>query len=225
VAGAFLLGVSLIVAMVDVPLYAATILNLSPSDGGLLLMRLTALIPIGAVLGGLLGRRFDFGPPTVAGFLIVGSGLLAIGSLGSHPTTVAEWLALALAGVGFGLLIAPLTSAVVEEGGRERASSAAATFTVARLLGMTAGLSVLTWWGLRRFDELTSSLQLPLPAAGENATTYQDRLAAFNRALVTAGTEVYREIFLGAAIVCVGGIVAGVAIWTARRRLDGDRPS
>jgi EmrB/QacA subfamily drug resistance transporter len=216
IAGGFLLGVTLIVAMVDVPLYAATVLNLSPGDGGLLLMRLTALIPVGAILGGALGSRLGFGPPTVAGFLVAGLGLLAIGSWGSDPTFAQEWNALAVAGAGFGMLIAPLTTAVVEAVGSDRSSSAAATFTVARLVGMTAGLSVLTSFGLRRFDDLTSSLQLPLPVAGESASALQVRVAAFDQALILAGTEVYHEIFLAAALVCVGGIVVGTLLWTSR---------
>jgi hypothetical protein len=115
------------------------------------------------------------------------------------------------------MLIAPLTTAVVEVSGVDRASSAAAMFTVARLVGMTAGLSVLTAWGLHRFDNLTASLQLPLPTVGESPAAYQVRLAEFNQALVVAGTEVYHEIFIAAALVCVAGIIAGALLWSSRR--------
>ncbi len=216
--GAFLLGVALIVAMVDVPLYAATVLNLSPAEGGLLLMRMTAFIPVGAIAGGALGQRIGFGAPTVGGFVTGSLGLVAMSQWGTTPTSGVEWLALAVAGTGFGLLIAPLTTAVVDVSGVERAASAASTFTVARLSGMTVGLSVLTSWGLRRFDDLAGTIQLPLPAVGESAADYQNRLVTFNQALIAAGSEVYHEIFLATALVCGVGIAVGVLLWTTDRR-------
>jgi EmrB/QacA subfamily drug resistance transporter len=217
IAGALLLGVGLIVAMVDVPLYAATVLNLAPGDGGLLLMRMTALIPIGALVGGAAGQRLGFGLPTIGGFVIAGCGLVVLSTWGIAPSAGAEWVALAIAGVGFGLLIAPLTTAVIEEAGPERAASAASTFTVARLGGMTVGLSALTAWGLRRFEDLTESLQLPLPVVGESAADAQNRLATFNQALIAAGAEVYREIFVAAAVACIAGVAVGIALWTTGR--------
>jgi hypothetical protein len=204
--------------MVDVPLYAATVLNATPGDGGLLLLRLTALIPLGALLGGALGQSIGFGPPTIGGFLVATGGLVELSTWGTAPTVGTEWLGLAVAGVGFGLLIAPLTTAVVEVSGTERAASAASTFTVGRLGGMTVGLSALTALGLRRFEDLTSTLQLPLPIVGESAADYQNRLATFNQALLVAGAEVYREIFLAAAAICLVGLVVGLLLWSARLR-------
>jgi hypothetical protein len=52
---------------------------------------------------------------------------------------------------------------------------------------------------------------------GESTAGYQLRLAAFNQALIAAGSEVYREIFLAAALVCVSGIVVGALLWMSRR--------
>lgn len=216
IAGAFILGVALIVAMVNVPLYAATVLSLSPTDGGLLLMRLTVFIPIGAVAGGASGQRFGVGPPSAVGFLVAAAGLVGMSGWASSPDDLAKWLALGAAGFGFGLLIAPLTAAAVTVGGIDRAASAASTFTVARLTGMTAGLSVLTTWGLTRFDTLTGTLALPLPKAGESGADYQNRLVTFNQALIDAAAEVYHEIFLATAIFCLVGVLVGVVLWSSR---------
>ena len=63
----FLVGWGLIVAMVVVPLMADTILGESSLEGGLRLMRLTAAIPVGALLGGLLVHRLGYRFPTVMG--------------------------------------------------------------------------------------------------------------------------------------------------------------
>jgi EmrB/QacA subfamily drug resistance transporter len=217
--GGLVLGVSLIVAMVDVPLYAATVRGASASDGGLLLMRLTALIPVGAIVGGAVGGRSGLLVPTSIGFLAAGAGLALMSQWGSAPSETQLWLSLGLAGFGFGLLIAPLSTAAVTHGGVGREGTAAALFTVARLLGMTIGLSALTAWGLHRFDDLAGALPLPLPRVGETAVALQQRVTEYNVALVGAGAEVYREIFLAAAVVSLLGI--GVAVWL-RRGETGD---
>jgi EmrB/QacA subfamily drug resistance transporter len=207
IAGGFLLGCTLIVAMVDVPLYASTVLDASPSEGGLLLMRLTALIPVGAVLGGALAQRLGLPLPTGLGFLAAAAGLGAMSRWGVAPDPRLLWLSLATAGFGFGLLIAPLSTAAVNLGGVAREASAAALFTVARLTGMTVGLSILTAWGLQRFDDLAGAIPLPLPQAGETAAQAQARLAEYNQAILVAGAEVYREMFLAAGVVAlVGGL-------------------
>jgi EmrB/QacA subfamily drug resistance transporter len=215
VGGGLLLGVGLIAAMVDVPLYAATVLNASPADGGLLLMRLTAFIPVGALLGGALGQRLRLGYPTGLGFLLVAVGLAAMSQWGIAPGPTALWLSLGLTGLGFGLLIAPLSTAAVNAAGAFHEASGASLFTVARLVGMTVGLSVLTTWGLQRFDDLAGRLPLPLPQPGDTAAVAQARVAAYNLALLRAGAAVYHEIFLAAAVLCLFGLAAAAMLLQA----------
>lgn len=210
--GGGLLGGALIVAMVDVPLYAATILDLSPSDGGLLLSRLTVLIPIGAEVGGWLGQRSGLGVPTALGFLAASLGLGMMSQWNVAPGQPLLWASLVTAGLGFGLLIAPLSTAAVNRGGVGREASAAALFSVARLTGMTLGLSVLTAWGLQRFESLAAGIPSPLPRAGESAADYQARLAAYEQALRQIAATVYHDLFLGAAILALLGLATAIAL-------------
>ncbi len=216
IAGGAVLGGALIVAMVDVPLYAATILSLSAAAGGLLLTRLTAFIPVGAILGGVVAQRVGLGPPAALGYAIAALGLGIMATWGTMPGDSLLWGSMAVAGLGFGMLIAPLATAAVNVGGASREASAAALFSVARLVGMTVGLSILTAWGLDRFDRLAGSIPLPLPRAGESAADSQARLAAYNQAILQVGAEVYREIFLAAAAICVVGLVAAAFLRTSR---------
>lgn len=213
-AGGFVLGVALIAAMVDIPLYASTVRGSSAAEGGLLLMRLTALIPVGAVAGGVAGGRLGLSSPTVLGFITSGAGLTLMSRWGIDPSEGFLWLSLGLTGFGLGLLIAPLSTAAVNYGGTGREASSAAMFNVARLVGMTVGLSALTAWGLDRFDSLAAAIPLPLPIVGESAATSQERVTQFSAAIVQSGAEVYRELFLAAAAFCVVGVV--IAIWLGR---------
>ncbi|MGH2458459.1 MAG: MFS transporter [Chloroflexota bacterium] len=216
IVGGILLGGALIVAMVDVPLFAATILNASAADGGLLLMRLTAFIPAGAVLGGALAQRAGSRLPAALGFIVAAAGLGTMSAWGTVPAQSLLWESLAIAGLGFGLLIAPLATSAVDAGGTDRAASAAALFSVARLIGMTVGLSILTAWGLQQFDSLAGSIPLPLPKVGESVASSQARLAAYNQTILQIGAEVYHDIFLAAAAICVVGLLAAVFLRATR---------
>jgi Na+/melibiose symporter-like transporter len=52
-----LVGAALIIAMADIPLFIATVLGGGPIDSGLALLRLTVMIPVGAIIGGWLCAR------------------------------------------------------------------------------------------------------------------------------------------------------------------------
>jgi EmrB/QacA subfamily drug resistance transporter len=223
IGGGVLLGGGLIVAMVDVPLVAATVFGATPADGGLLLMRLTVLIPFGALVGGFLGQRFGLGLPTGVGFLVAAAGLSEMSRWGVTPDQGPLWLSLGLAGFGFGLLIAPLSTAAVNFGGGGQEAASAAWFTVARLTGMAIGLSALTTWGLQRFDDLAGVIPLPIAPAGASAADAQKQLDAYSQALVQVGAEVYHEIFLVGAAICLIGLV--VPFWLQRRAAENDSRS
>jgi EmrB/QacA subfamily drug resistance transporter len=210
--GGFLLGTALIVAMVNVPLYAATVLNADAAAGGLLLIRLTALIPVGALVGGLLGWRIGLPTPTALGFLIGVGGMVALSLWGTDPQPGLLWFSLGLTGLGFGMLIAPLSTLAVNFGGSGQEASAAALFSVARLTGMTIGLAALTSWGLARFDALAGAIPFPIPLPNEAPADVQKQLDAYNAVLVQVGAIVYHDLFLAGAAICAAGFVITVAL-------------
>ena len=71
-------GAALVVALVQVPLFAAAVLDRSPAEGGLLLLRLTALIPVGALAGGWLAGRVPPRAVAAAGMLVSAAGSSAL---------------------------------------------------------------------------------------------------------------------------------------------------
>ncbi len=210
-------GVALIVAMVDVPLYAATVLQRSPVEGGLLLMRLMVGIPIGAVAGGWVTRRIGPAVTGAAGMAACAVGLAFLARW--RPDTSMEEMTagLLVAGLGFGLQLAPITSVVVGQAGVARAGVAAALVTVMRMIGMLVGVATLTSWGLDRFNGLVADLPLPLPALGESAEVSQQRLEAYQRVVLDASLTVFGEIFTAAAVVCVVALVPAALLRLQRQ--------
>jgi MFS family permease len=199
----FFVGAALIVAMVDIPLWLATVQGGTAVQGGLLLLRMTALIPPGAWIGGLVARRVGIAPVGVAGALVAGLGLWLASEWGADVGGARQTLDLVIAGFGFGLVIAPVTASAVEHAGRERAATAAAWITVMRVVGMVVALAALTHYGLGLFHELTNYLALPLPQPGEDPAVSQQRIEAYQRAIQAATLAVFRSVFTGAALCCL----------------------
>jgi len=199
----FFVGAALIAAMVDIPLWLATVQGGTAVEGGLLLLRMTALIPPGAWLGGLVARRAGIAPVGVAGAVVAAVGLWGVAGWGGEPGLGRQTLHLAVAGLGFGLVIAPVTASAVEHAGRERAATAAAWITVLRVVGMVVALAALTHYGLGLFHELTGDLSLPLPQPGEDAAASQARVEAYQAAIREATLEVFHAVFAAAALCCL----------------------
>ncbi len=68
---------------------------------------------------------------------------------------------LALLGTGLGLTVAPTTSSIVGRATPAGRGAAAGLVMVVRLLGLSVGLSALTAWGLHRFEQLRTRIELP----------------------------------------------------------------
>jgi hypothetical protein len=205
-------GVALIVAMVDIPLYSATVLQRSAVDGGLLLMRLMIGIPIGAVVGGGLIRRTGSAAAATVGVVAAGGGLVLLARW-RPETNLADLTGyLLLCGIGFGLQLAPITNVVVGWAGAARAGVASALVTVMRTIGMLVGIATLTSWGLDRFSALVADLALPLPVLGESAEVSQARIDAYQQAIVEASVNVFSETFTAAAVVCLVALLPALML-------------
>ena len=215
-----LVGASLIIAMVTIPLMANTALALSPLEGGLRLMRLTGAIPIGAVLGGFACQRMDYRVPAVLGLALVALGFAFMSGWDTQIADPALTLHLATSGLGFGLLIAPIALAATDSVGERHRGTAAALVTAARMVGMTLGLAALTAWGSSRFQELVVGIRLPLPRTGEAAAQTQQRVFEFDAQLTEAGMTLFSEFFLIAMAVSLLALLpAGLMAWQRSRVL------
>ena len=144
-----LVGAGLIIGMVTVPLMANTVMGRTPLEGGLWLMRMTAGIPVGAMLGGLMAQRIDLRVPAAAGLIIAAIGYWLVSGWDLDIAEPELTLHLLFVGFGFGLLIVPIALAGTETVGEDIRATAASMVTAMRIVGMTFGLAALTAWGRR----------------------------------------------------------------------------
>ena len=214
----FLVGGALIIGMVTIPLMANTVLGLAPIDGGLMLVRLTAAIPVGAVLGGVACSRLDYRVPTIAGLALMALGFWFMSGWDASVADPAMTVHLATAGLGFGLVIAPLALAATNSVRVGDRGSAAAMITATRVMGMTVGLAALTAWGTGRFDSLVAGISLPFALPGETPEQVAQRIQEFNDRLVNAGLSVFNDFFLVAMVLSIIAIgVTAFMAWNSKK--------
>jgi len=162
-----LVGIALIIAMVDVPLFINAVLAEGSSAdemlrsaavrSGLVLAAFTGTMSLASLLSGWLCARLGYRIPMVLGLVAGAAGFALMGTWQPAVTFGSMALHLALAGLGFALITSPLSTAVIDAVGETQRGVASGLVVILRLIGMSVGLSLLTAWGLRRFEELSST--------------------------------------------------------------------
>jgi len=213
-----LVGVSLIIAMVTVPLMANTIMGKTPLTGAMWLLRMTGAIPVGAVIGGHLLGRVGIRPVMVAGLGSAALGLLLVSGWDLDVRDPQLTLHLAVAGLGFGLVISPIMTQALTAVSDDYRATAASLVVVARMLGMTLGLAALSAWGVEHFQTLMSGLEFPLPEPGESAEEAQAHLAEYNAELTAAGLSLFHNFLRVAAAGALVAILPALAMGSSRGR-------
>lgn len=212
----FCAGAALMVTLVDVQLVAQTLFGKDPLGATLLLTWFLVALPVGAVVGGLVIRYVGERVLTGAGMLLAAVAYLRIGN-GLEQSRLD--IDLVLAGLGLGLVIAPLSAVVLRVVPAVQHGIAAAAVVVARMMGMLIGVAALSAWGFHRFQEFTRDLPTPLPF-GVTPEEYARQVAAYTAALQDALRAEYREIFLATAAICLLGALA--ALLLGRRNTPAD---
>jgi EmrB/QacA subfamily drug resistance transporter len=218
----FILGYCIVVALVNVPLFVNTLVATSLEQGawmsGWLLSAFTLPMALAAVPGGWLSSRLGTRAPLWLGTAVGAVGFLLLGTW-TRETGYGEMVpSLVVAGVGLGLVIAPVSAVVVNAAGATERGVAAALVIVLRLVGMTVGVSAMTTYGLRRFQAISAQL---LAASGNPLG-----LAEAAEVAAKATVRVVDEAFWWAAAGCVVGLV--LAFWAKEkepRRREGHQGS
>ena len=111
-----------------------------------------------------------------------------------------------LLGVGFGLVIAPIGTAVINAAPEAQRGIASSLVIVLRLIGMSVGLAALTAWGLAQFN--TRRTQIELPDLPLSDPIYQQ---ALTDGLTNLTVEVLTSTFVVSAIIAI--LAFCIAFW------------
>ncbi len=211
-------GAALIIAMVTVPLMANTVMGKDPLTGAMWLLRMTAAIPLGAIIGGRLLATIGTGPVAVLGLGLSALGLFLIG--GWQLDVAEPWLTLHLviAGLGFGLNNTPIMTRALSAAGEGYRGTAASWVVVSRMLGMTLGLAALAAWGVEHFRSLTIGLELPLPQVGETAAAQEARAVEYSAQLNQAGLSLFHTFFRVAGVIALAAAPVALVMGSNKER-------
>ncbi|MBO3745321.1 MFS transporter [Streptosporangiaceae bacterium NEAU-GS5] len=207
----FLAGAALLVTLVDVQFTAQTLLDEDTVGGALVLSRFLIALALAALLGGLAARRFGERAVACAGLLVAAAGYFRISGWPADVSGLRIDLDLVVAGLGLGLVIAPVSAAALRVVPAAQHGVASAAVVVARMMGMLLGVAALSAWGFHRFQSLTADLDTPLPVNGITPE-YTQELAAYTDKVKAALHTEYSEIFLLTAGLCVLGAVTALLL-------------
>ena len=220
-----LVGFCIMVALVSVPIFinvagASQDTKRAALVTGYLLCAFTVPMALAAIPGGWLSSRFGYRWSVIVGLIVAVLGFLMMSfwkvemarqavafferSRGFERADVlgTAFMAagLALAGIGIGLTIAPIGTAVVNGVREQERGMASSLVIIVRLLGMSVSMSSMTSYGLRRTTVLGREMLRPEDALDLEKTA---------RVALDAVTQVTDEIALIALAVAAAAV--GVA--------------
>lgn len=217
-------GAALMTTLVDVQLAAQTLLGRDSAGGALLLARFLVPLAAAAVLGGVLARRISERWVVAGGMLVAAAGYARIAGwpvaaqgpryhlvLFAVPRIDAD---LVLAGLGLGLVIAPLSAVALRSVPSPQHGIASASVVVARMMGMLVGVAALSAWGFHKFQSLTAHLVAPLPTGLDRAqrADFARKMAAYTSAVKHALHTEYSDIFWATAGLCALAALIGLLV-------------
>jgi MFS family permease len=225
-----LVGFCIMVALVSVPIFINVAGGAETIQAalitGYLLCAFTVPMALAAIPGGWLSERLGYRSTVVAGLLIAIAGFwwmslwrveMAAQAIaffdnlrqGPDPSQVRGTGfmvgGLALAGIGLGLTIAPILTAVVNGVGDQERGMASSLVIILRLIGMSISMSSMTAYGLRRTTALSREMITPEDALDLEKTA---------RVALDVVTKIASEIALISLVVAV--IAVGVAFLLRR---------
>jgi len=217
----FLVGFCLAIGLVSAPLLVNFRMESPTSQevqhaayiAGVLLSGLTIPMALAAVPGGWLSERRGYRLPTATGVSLATIGFVLAGA--SWQSDTPYWLMgvqMAMIGIGLGLTISPVGTAVLNEVDEDERGIAAALILVLRLIGMTVAISSLTIYALERFDVLLADYM------ANGSLSVEETLLASQTASLEAAVAVIKELQFIGAVVSLIAVLAALLMRGGRQR-------
>lgn len=214
-----LVGSALIVALVDIPIFVDTVIHGSILDSGLALLRMTVMIPIGALIGGWLCSRITCRLTGMLGLLFTAIGLFLMSRWPIQVSGLEITVSAVTAGFGFGLVISPISTTAINAVPARLAGMSSSIVTALRMIGMMLGLAALTSWALAYFKNLARNYPAlpPDPSIAQFATWSQ----GYAHYLIQAAHTVYCAVFFCSMILCLLALVPALFLWGRQAPTQG----
>jgi MFS family permease len=217
-------GAALMVTLVNVELFGQGVLGKDQTGAAFLLLHFLVALPIGALVGGWIATRVGDRVVAVVGMLIAAGAYYLVSKWGVDVLSARHHVGpvslpafdtdLALAGLGLGLVIGPLTSAALRVVPSAQHGIASSLVVVARMTGVLIGVAALTAWGLYRFNQILATL----PSSGGDSLAA--KIAGEAARYRTAFAMQYGSIFFITVIVCLVG--AALALFIGGKQTHAD---
>ena len=216
-------------------LYMQLVRDYSAFQAGLRFLPMTLMIIVTAPNAGRVASTIGSRAPMTYGLLLVGGGLLAMTTIDADTPYWFLAIFFAIMGHGIGSTMAPMTAAVMNSVGRERAGLGSATTNTSREVGGVLGIALL---GTILFTRLSSAIE-PLLAQTSLSRSQQDAVVEIARHGVpgaeqlaplrlspTQGLEVigaFREAYMNGfhVAVAVAASILLAAAFVANRFIPG----
>jgi EmrB/QacA subfamily drug resistance transporter len=168
-------------------LYLVEVVQASGYRLALVFLPMTALMIVASVLAGRwtawVGPRWSI---TIGCVLLAVGLFLADGYLNPHPSYVPLILSLALAGIGIGTTVVPITSSVLSAVPPERSGMAASATNTSREIGAVTGVAIL---GSLVYSQLHANLIAQLNHLGIPASFQGQVITAIETGAIPANTN------------------------------------
>jgi predicted MFS family arabinose efflux permease len=141
---AFAIALGMFATFFFLTIYMQTIHGYSPFQAGASFLPLTVAIIITAPQSGKYASKHGSRAPMTLGLILAGGGLVLLGLLLTPTTAYPVMFPIFLAmGLGMGMTMAPMTAAVMNSVGRERAGLGSAMTNTSREVGGVLGIAIL----------------------------------------------------------------------------------
>lgn len=220
----FLIGAALMVGMVNVPVIVSLVREPESvsRDSALLLAPLTLGVALAALASGGIARVIGAPRMSLVGILTAVTGFFLLSLLVDQDHIWRMAIGLGVAGIGIGLLLAPLSATALDASSTRNRGAAASTALLFRLLGMTIGMSMLTTAGVYRLQQLTGELDPVVQGADESTAAFLGRQQLFvNEVITPIGVQVMQETFVAAAVLALVAVVPVLRMRHGEDQVDG----